>query len=47
MFLIAYEPNVKDSPVSILLDELIRAKNRGVTVTVILDQNLDYQIRNY
>ncbi|MCK5706086.1 MAG: hypothetical protein KAI43_00430 [Candidatus Aureabacteria bacterium] len=47
MFLISYEPNVQDSPVAILLNELIKARQRGVDITVILDRNVDYKIKDY
>lgn len=47
MFLVSYNPNVSDSPVADLLNELIKAKKRGVKITVILDRNFDFKIRAY
>ena len=47
MFLVSYEPNAPNSPVAVLLNELIKAKQRGVDITVLLDRNLDYKIREY
>lgn len=42
MFVVALQPSHKDSVVYKLCDALIDAKERGVDVKVILDQNIDY-----
>ena len=42
MYLTSFDPTEPNSQVSQLLKELVDAKNRGVQVKVILDQNLDF-----
>ena len=42
MFVVSLRPNQKDSVVYKLCDALIDAKKRGVSVRVILDQNVNY-----
>ncbi|MBU2221844.1 MAG: hypothetical protein KJ722_04415 [Candidatus Omnitrophica bacterium] len=46
MFFVNFDPNVKNSPVNQLVEELISAHNRGVKVRVILDQNVDFTAWN-
>ncbi len=43
MYLISAFPDQPDSQPNQLLNALIQAKNRGVSVRVILDQNIDFQ----
>ncbi|MCX5703425.1 MAG: phospholipase D-like domain-containing protein [Candidatus Omnitrophica bacterium] len=40
MYFVQFDPKVKKSPVSELVEELVSAHNRGVKVKVILDQNV-------
>ena len=42
MFVVGLRPYDKDSSVYQLMEELIKAHNRGVKVTVILDQNIGF-----
>jgi len=42
MFVARLMPNDKSSSVYQLMDELVKAHNRGVKVTLILDQNIDF-----
>ncbi|MFH1198926.1 MAG: phospholipase D-like domain-containing protein [Candidatus Omnitrophota bacterium] len=42
MYQVSLKPHDKESQVLILVDELVKAKNRGVKVRVILDQNIDF-----
>jgi len=46
MFFVNFDPNVKNSPVNQLVEELLSAYNRGVKVRVILDQNVDFTAWN-
>ncbi len=43
MYLVSVFPDQPDSQSTKLVDALIQAKNRGVDVKVILDQNIDFQ----
>jgi HKD family nuclease len=47
MFTIETPPEGQSSKTSQLIDELIQAKNRGVDVEVILDQNVDFVHRGH
>ncbi len=42
MYFVKFDPKVKKSPVSELVEELVGAHKRGVKVKVILDQNVDW-----
>lgn len=42
MYFVKFDPKVKKSPVSELVEELVSAHKRGVKVKVILDQNVDW-----
>jgi cardiolipin synthase len=46
MFVVGLRPYDKTSKVYQLVDELVKAHQRGVKVTVILDQNIDFVDRN-
>lgn len=46
MYFVNFAPEVKNSPVNDLVEELISAHNRGVKVKVILDQNIDFFLWN-
>jgi len=43
MYLVRLNPHCKESAVYKLLDELVKAHQRGVEVEVILDQNIDFK----
>lgn len=47
MFAVESVPKKEDSKVNQLINELIEAKNRGVEVEIILDQNVDFVRRGY
>ena len=47
MYLMRFNPQTPDSKVGMLIDALVKAKEKGVEVTVILGRNVDYKHRQH